>query len=169
MAVDDEVQTIISKEVKDTRCPSWPNYFSEVDSHFERILPDLLLSEREVQEKEDRKNVCLKKLFIFWNLATLTSVHHESIICPSCVHHVSIMCPSCAHRVSIMCPSCVHRVSIMCPSGPFSNVAINMLSLPATPATCERIFRTYSGIRTVLRVRLTADRAGKLSFLLHKM
>jgi Protein of unknown function (DUF 659)/hAT family C-terminal dimerisation region/BED zinc finger len=57
----------------------------------------------------------------------------------------------------------------MCANSSLSAVAIQILSLPASAASCERNWSAFGNIHTAKRNRLTNDRASKLVYVYHNL
>ena len=56
-----------------------------------------------------------------------------------------------------------------CQTSSLSKIAVAILQLPCTSAATERSFSTYGWIHNSKRNRLTADRAGKITYISHNL
>lgn len=57
----------------------------------------------------------------------------------------------------------------MCSASPLSKIAAAILDLPCTSAGTERTFSTHGWIHSAKRNRLTAKRAGKITYISHNL
>lgn len=55
------------------------------------------------------------------------------------------------------------------PNNQITKIALRVLNLPATSASCERNFKTYANIKTKKRNRLTIERTNKLAFIKYNL
>jgi len=169
--------------------------FAELKLHFSATLPTSPLTKKQEQQAlavlEDRKEFCLKTVHFAANLLDPRFAERylpEEAVVDACEyickmasrHHESesdILADLANYRgkgglwsKDFVWKSAEHVAPVIwwqgiCSSRPLSKVAVEVLSLPATSAACERSFSTYGNIHTAKRNRLGNETAMKLVFI----